>query len=210
MKKTERTYKTEEIKLLRSRKYSLWQHFENFVKKYIGIILVLLTPLLVYEKLIQKVSSETQLLILIPVVIISILIVLYWMKKNGEIGWNTKVEKQIKYGKVEVLKIKTDKVVQRRETYDLGSGYYIKISENETLFLQGQYLDEVQYSRKFPNTEFEISRTSLEFNEVLSIEFFGNFLKPEKKLRAFIKEEYKSNKVHYDGELLNIPIDDIK
>lgn len=210
MKKTERTYNPEEIKLLQSRKYSLWKHLENFGKKYIVVILALLIPLLIYEKFIQKVSSETQLIILIPVLIISILLVTYWMIKKGEIDWNTKVENEIKYGKVEVLKIKTDKVFKRRETYDLGSGYYIKISENETLYLQGQYFDELQYSRKFPNTEFEISRTSLTFNELLNIEFFGDFLKPEKKLRAFTKEDYKNNKVHYDGELLNIPIDEIK
>lgn len=132
------------------------------------------------------------------------------MKKNDEIGWNSKIENEIKNGRAQVLNIKTDKVIKRRETLDLGSGFYIKISENETLYLQGQYFDDLQYSRKFPNTEFEISRTSLTFNELLNIEFFGEYLKPERKLKAFTKKEFHNKKVHYDGQLLNIPIDEIK
>lgn len=208
--KTERPYNPEEIRLLKNRKYSLWQHFENFGMKWIGIIFILLIPLLVYDKFIQKVSSKKQLWILIVVIIISILLVYYWMKNNGEISWNKKVENEIENGKAQVLKIKTEKVIKRKESYDLGSGFYIKISENETLYLQGQHLDQLQYSRKFPNTEFEISKTSLTFNEYLNIQTFGKYLKPEKKLKAFSKEEFEKDKVHFDGVILNIPIDEIK
>ena len=208
--KTERTYNPEEIQLLKSRKYSLWQHFEHFGMKWLGIILVLLMPFLLFEKFVQKVSSENQLVILIPILIISITIAIYWMNKNGEIGWNKKVENEIKYGKAQVLNIETEKVIKRAETYDLGSGYYIKVSENETLYLQGQYFDELQFSQKFPNTEFEIVKTNLILNELIVINSFGKYLKPEKKLKPFTKEQFEQNEVHYDGDLLNIPIDEIK
>jgi len=210
LRKTERTYNPEEIKLLKSRKYSLWQHFENFTKKWIVVIIIILSPFLIYEKFVGKVSSENQLIILIPILIISILFVIYWMNKNGEIDWNKKVENEIKFGKAQVLRIETEKVIKRNETYDLGSGFYIKISERETLYLQGQYLDELQYSRKFPNTEFEIVRSNLTLNELISIYSFGKYLKPEKKLKPFTKEQYEKNEVDYDGDLLNIPIDEIK
>ncbi|SKB24658.1 hypothetical protein [Maribacter arcticus] len=210
LRKTERPYNPEEIKELKSRKNSLWQHFENFGMKFIGMTFVLLAPLLLYDKFVDKVASETQLLILIPLLIISVGIVIYWMNKNGEIGWNRKIENEIKNGKAQVLKIETQKVYKRKETYDLGSGFYIKISENETLYLQGQYFDQLQYSRKFPNTEFEISRTSLTFNELLNFEALGKYLKPEKKLKAFTKEQFNKDEVHYDGDLLNIPIDEIE
>ena len=86
----------------------------------------------------------------------------------------------------------------------------LKISENETLFLQGQYFDELQYSRKFPNTEFEIVRTELTFNELIDIKPLGEYLKPEKKLKAFTKEQFENNEVHYDGDLLKISIEQIK
>ncbi|WP_281638238.1 hypothetical protein [Flavobacterium marginilacus] len=178
--------------------------------KLIGITMALLTPLLLYDKFVDAVSSEIQLMILIPLLIFSFGIVVYWMNKNGEIGWNRKVENEIKNGKAQVLKIETEKVFKRNETYDLGSGFYIKISENKTLFLQGQYFDQLQYSRKFPNTEFEIVKTNLTHNNLITINSFGQYLKPEKKLKAFAKEDYENNRVHYDGELLNIPIDEIK
>lgn len=210
LRKIERPYNSEEIKLLKSRKNSLWVHFENFGLKFIGITFVLLAPLLLYDKFIGKVSSETQLLILIPLLIISIGTVIYWMNKNGEIGWNKKVNNEIKNGKAQVLKIQTDKVFKRKQTYDLGSGFYIKISDNETLFLQGQYFDELQYGRKFPNTDFEIVRTKLTFNELVDIKSFGEYLKPEKKLKAFTKEQFDKNEVHWDGDLLEIPIEQIK
>jgi hypothetical protein len=210
LRKIERPYNTEEIKLLKSRKNSLWDHFENFGLKFIGITFVLLAPLLLYDKFIGKVSSETQLLILIPLLIISIGTVIYWMNKNGEIGWNKKVNNEINNGKAQVLKIQTDKVFKRKQTYDLGSGFYIKISDNETLFLQGQYFDELQYERKFPNTDFEIVRTKLTFNELIDIKSFGKYLKPEKKLIAFTKEQFDKNEVHWDGDILEIPIEQIK
>lgn len=209
MRKIERPYNPEEIKLLKSRKNSLWEYFENFGLKFIGVTFILLAPLLLYDKFVSKVSSETQLLILIPLLIISIGTVIYWMNKSGEIGWNKKVENEIKNGKAQVLKIETDKVFKRKETYDLGSGFYIKLSENETLYLQGQYFDELQYSRKFPNTDFEIVRTKVTLNELIDIKSFGKYLKPEKKLKAFTSEQYAKGEVHYDGDLLNLPIDEI-
>jgi cell division protein FtsB len=208
--KIERPYYPEEIKELKSRKNSLWQNFENFGMKWIGVTLVFLAPLLVYDKFVGKVSSETQLLILIPLQIIAVGIVIYWMNRNGQIGWNKKIENEIKNGKAQILKIETDKVFKRKETYDLGSGFYIKISDNQTLFLQGQYFDQLQYSRKFPNTDFEIVRTNLNFNELIDIKSFGKYLKPEKKLNAFTKEQFERNEVHYDGDILNIPIEQIE
>ncbi|SFC93937.1 hypothetical protein SAMN04487907_1184 [Zunongwangia mangrovi] len=178
--------------------------------KFIGITLVILSPLLIYDKFINKVSPETQLIVVIPLLIVSVGTVIYWMNKNGEIGWNKKVENEIKNGKAQVLKIHTDKVFKRKQTYDLGSGFYIKISDNQTLFLQGQYFDELQYGRKFPNTDFEIVLTKLTFNELIDVKSFGKYLKPEKKLKAFTKEQFDKNEVHRDGDLLEIPIEQIK
>ena len=208
--RSERPYNTEEIDLLKSRKHTIWEHFENFAKIWLVIIFLLILPLIGYDKFIAKVSSETQLIILIPILVISILIPFYLMKRNGETNWNSKIENEITNGRAQILKIKTNKVVKRKETYDLGSGFYIKIGENETMYLQGQLYDELQYDKKFPNTDFEISKTSLTKDDLLNIKFFGEYLKPEKKLNSFSKEDYENEKVHYDGDLLNIPIDEIK
>lgn len=210
MKKFERPYNSEEIKLLKSRKNSIWEHFEHFGKKWIVITLILLAPLLLYEKFVGKISSDTQLLTSVPLLVISIGIVMYWMRKNGEIGWNKKVDNEIKNGKAQILKIQTDKVYKRKESFDLGSGFYLKISENETLFLQGQYLDELEYSRKFPNSEFEVVSTALTLNELIGITPLGEYLNPEKELKAFTKEQFENNDVHYNGDLLKIPIEQLR
>ncbi len=178
--------------------------------KWIFATFILIGPFLLYEKFVQEVPPKTELPIVIILQIIAIIAVLIIMKRMGEIDWNKKVDNEIKNGKAQVLKIKTDKVYKRKETFDLGSGFYLKISENETLFLQDQYFDELQYSRKFPNTEFEIVRTELTFNELIDIKPLGEYLKPEKKLKAFTKEEFENNEVHYDGDLLKIPIEQIK
>lgn len=210
MKKFERLYNSEEIKLLKNRKNSIWEHFEHFGKKWIVITLILLAPLLLYEKFVGKISSDTQLLTSVLLLVISIGIVMYWMRKNGEIGWNKKVDNEIKNGKAQILKIQTDKVYKRKESFDLGSGFYLKISENETLFLQGQYLDELEYSRKFPNSEFEVVSTALTLNELIGITPLGEYLNPEKELKAFTKEQFENNDVHYNGDLLKIPIEQLR
>ena len=208
--KSERPYNIEEIELLKKRKNSIWQHFENFAKKWLIVILILILPLLGFDKFIAKVSSETQLIILIPVLIISILVSFFLMKRNGETNWNKKIENEIENGKAQILRIKTSKVIKRQETYDFGSGFYLKISENETIYLQGQIYDELHYVKKFPNTDFEISKTLLTQDDFLNINFFGEYLKPEKKLNAFLKEDYENEKVHYNGDILKVSIDEIK
>ena len=182
----------------------------HFGKKWIVITLILLAPLLLYEKFVGKISSDTQLLTSVPLLVISIGIVMYWMRKNGEIGWNKKVDNEIKNGKAQILKIQTDKVYKRKESFDLGSGFYLKISENETLFLQGQYLNELEYSRKFPNSEFEVVSTALTLNELIGITPLGEYLNPEKELKAFTKEQFENNDVHYNGDLLKIPIEQLR
>lgn len=204
-----RHYNSNEIILLRSRKYSYWDHFEHFGMKWIFTSLFLIVPFLLYEKFVQEVPPEVELPVMIVIEVIAISIVIYLMYKMGEIGWNAKVENEIKNGKAEVLKIETNRVIKRKETYDLGSGFYIEVKDNETLFLQGQFYDELQYSRKFPNTKFELVKTTFILNELLAINSFGKYLKPEKKIAAFTKEQFNNEEVHYDGDLLNISIDEI-
>ena len=201
MEKSERPYSEDEIKVLRSKKFSFWEQIENFILKFIWVAFLCLVPLILYDKFIDKVSSETQLLILIPLLIFSIGIVFYWMKKEGRIGWNNKVEDEIKNGKAQVYK--------RKETFDLGSGFYIKISENETLYLQGQHFDDLQYDRKFPNTDFTIVSSKIDFIGLIDIKLFGKYLKPEKKLKAFTEEQFRNEDVDYDGDLLNKSIEEI-
>jgi hypothetical protein len=204
-----RPYSKEEIKLLRTRKFSAWKHFENFGMKWIGTTIVFIAPLLLFEKFIKEIPPSTELPIVIVLELIAISLVLYWMKKSGELDWNRNIEKEIKSGQAEVITIKTDTVVKRKDPEDFGSGYYLKISDSKTLYLQCQYYDELQYSRKFPNTDFSIVR-SKQTGELIDIKSEGKYLKPTRKIEPFTKEQYKTGLIHYDGDVLELSIDDIK
>ncbi len=208
MKRFERPYTSDEIVLLKSRKYSLWEHFEHFGLKMVGITLVLLAPLLAYDKFVEEVSSNTQLYYSIPVLLIAVSLVLFWMHKNGELAHNRIIKMEIKQGKAQVTKIKTDHVVKRKDPEDFGPGYYIKINEGQTLYLQGQYLYEFLYRGKFPNSHFELVSTSMN-DKLLDIAIRGRSLKPKRTLKAFSKEQYQKGEAHSNGDLLDIPIDEI-
>jgi hypothetical protein len=208
IEKHSRPYSAEEIKLLKRRKYSAWKHFEHFGMRWVYTTLIMLAPLLLYEKFVMDVPPQAELGILIILEIIAISLVLHWMKKSGELDWNKIIEDDIKNGYAEVLKIQTDRVVKRKDPEDFGSGFYLKIDENKTLFLQGQYFDELQYARKFPNTNFEIVRKNLD-KELISIFSTGKYLKPERKIKAFKEAQYKTGSIHNDGDILELHIDDI-
>ena len=57
--------------------------------------------------------------------------------------------------------------------------------ERKTLFLWGQYLDELGED-KFPNSEFELIRKA-DTKEFINLKLMGKYLKPEKELPAFDK-----------------------
>lgn len=204
-----RPYNEEEKQILKSYKNSYWDHFENFAKKWMLITLVTIAPLLLYDKYVNKVTSNNQLIVLIVSQIFTISIVVYFMIKMGEIGWNSALNKEINEGKAIVWKVYTKKVFKREETFDLGSGFYIEISENQTLYLQGQYFDELQYNREFPNTSFEIVRTSLIQDGLFHYKAFGTYLEPEKVLDAFTSEQFEKEEAHYNLDILEISIEEI-
>ena len=177
--------------------------------KWIVATLVFIAPFLLFEKLIKEVPPSTELPIVIVLELIAISLVLFLMKKSGELDWNRNIEKEIKSGQAEIITIKTDTVVKRKDPEDFGSGYYLKISDSKTLYLQGQYYDELQYSRKFPNTDFIMIR-SKRTGELIDIKSEGKYLKPIRKIEPFTKEQYKTGMIHYDGDILELAINEIK
>ena len=203
-----RPYNSDEIKLLKRQKFSAWKHFENFGMKWVGLNTLFISPFLLYERFIEEVPPTTELPILVVVEILVVSLTIYWMKRWGDFDHNKQIEKDIKTGEVEVIKIKTDYVLKRKETEDFGSGFYIRIDKNKTLYLQGQHLDELQYSKEFPSTDFEIIR-SRKNKEFLDIKSKGKYLKPARKLKPFTKEQFRSGHVHEDGEVLHIPVEEI-
>jgi hypothetical protein len=198
--------KADQIKRLPSR----YQLFEGFVMKFMFITIILLVPLLIYDRY-HPVASRTQAIYCIIIVLLAIFIT-YWVtiKFEGSFGNNKQVAK-INADQVEVVHVKTTRAIKREDPEDFGVAFYVGVTDNghqKTLYLSGQYLDELEYDRLFPNTEFEFTR-QVGSDEFISFKSVGQPFKEEKVLPAFGKEVLKSGAYPVNGQLLDQPIDSI-
>jgi hypothetical protein len=189
---------------------SVYKRFENFVLKLIGVVFVLLAPLLIYDHF-NPVPSDTQAIYCIAIVILALLIV-FWVTKKYEGGLtNSKQIDDIKSRQVEVVKVQTTRAIKREDFEDFGVAFYLAVVDKgqpKTLFLWGQYLDELEYEKTFPNTEFEFVR-NVGSDEVIDFKTSGQYFTEEKVLPAFDKEVWKSGHYPVNGQLLEQSIDDI-
>ncbi|WP_153798777.1 hypothetical protein [Foetidibacter luteolus] len=189
---------------------SVYKRFENFVLKLIVVVLVLLAPLLIYDRF-NPVPSHTQAVYCIVIVILAVLIV-FWVTKKFEGGLtNSKQIDNIKSGQVEVVKVQTTRAIKREDFEDFGVAFYLAVVDNgqpKTLFLWGQYLDELEYEKTFPNTEFEFIR-KVGSDEFIDFKTSGQYFIEEKVLPAFDKEVWKTGRYPVNGQLLDQVIDDI-
>lgn len=178
--------------------------------KLIPVVFVLLAPVLIYDKYFP-VPSNIQAVYCILIVILAIGITI-WLTKKWEGGLsNAKQIAEIENSVVEVIRIKTARAIEREDFEDFGPAYYLEVFENgqpKTLFLWGQYFDVLE-ENSFPNTEFEYIRVKRngEFIEFVTL---GKHFQPERILPPFSKEVWKNDSCPYDGQILDLPLDEIK
>jgi hypothetical protein len=200
----------DEIKEQNKRLPSVYKRIENFVLKLIVVILVLIAPLLIYGHH-NPVTSDTQAIYCIAIIIFAILIV-FWITKKFEGGLtNSKQIDNIKSEQIEVVKVQTTRAIKRTDAEDFGVAFYLAVVYNgqpKTLFLWGQYLAELEYDKTFPNTEFEFIR-KVGSDEFLDFKTSGKYFTEEKVLPAFDKELWKSGIYPANGQLLDLTIDEI-
>lgn len=117
----------------------------------------------------------------------------------------------LKNGNVCVWIIRPISIYKRKSKDGVPIGYYIKIqidNQNETLFLEGDYINQLEKNPNFPNTCFEIVRTS-EGNIVLSTNIYGTKILPDKIINSPKHEEYfkgftPSDNTFIDCDIFNI------
>lgn len=191
---------------LKKQLISTWGFVEKTAMKWIALTVITLIPLLIFEK---KVPPKTELIIVIIEQIVVAILIILWTKKDPIIGAHRVLKKEIENGVLEIIRIKSDKVVKRKDPEDFGNGYYFEIDKDKVIFLQGQHLDILSHERKFPNTDFEIIRTK---NNKILIDYKtnGELIKPIRTLKAFSKEQYKIGDCHFDGQIIEININDLK
>lgn len=94
--------------------------------------------------------------------------------------------------------------IKVEEYQDLGSNYYLELSDGRVLFLSGQYLYEAEAEHRFPSRRVRTVRTGVA-NALLDFECSGEYMAPSVVLPAFSKERYRTGEVLADGEVLTIP-----
>lgn len=187
-----------------------YKRFESFGVKLIFIIVILLTPLLIYQRYLPM-SSNVQTIVSVIIVMFSAFLAIWWTKKyEGEMSYR-KQRADINSAKVEVVKVKTNRAVKREDPDDFGVAYYVDVNDSgqrKTLFLWGQYLDELEYETLFPSTAFEFVRKAGS-EEFIDFKTTGQYFEPERILPAFGKEVWKGGNYPVNGQLLNQTIDTI-
>jgi len=200
-----RNMSIEETEQLKRQLISTWGLIEKTGIKWVALTILTILPLLIFEK---SISSQNQLIIISIEQLIVVSMILLWNKKDPEFLHNKTLKSEIYFGDVEMVNIKSNKVIIRKDSEDFGMGYYFDLGD-KTLFLQAQHLDVLNHSKKFPNTDFEIIRTK-RHKILIDYKIKGEYLKPVKMLKAFAKEQYKSGDFHYDGQVLDLKIDHLK
>ncbi|MCA6408301.1 MAG: hypothetical protein IM574_08720 [Cytophagales bacterium] len=170
---------------------------------FVAFVICLL-PLLAIDKYLVDVPSNIELLAFIPMIIVSAFAT-YKIYKFESDGFKLAKE-DLDSGTVTVYNIKTSRVFEREDPEDFGPHYYIDLGTDgdcKTLFIWGQYLMDFT----FPCTEFELVKTKRGL--VIDLIPGGQYLKPERTLKAYSMKDYKEGKVPDDGQLLKITLDEI-
>ena len=198
----------EEKQAAAKRKPTTYKTVETFIMMFIGILFVLLVPLLVVDKF-YPISSNAQGIYCIVIIIISFATVTYINNKFR--GGLINKKKGAITDEVEAIHVKTARAIKRKDFEDFGIAFYVDVMHNgvqKTLFLWGQYLDELEYDNLFPNTEFEFIRQK-NSDEFIGFKILGQYFKEEKTLPAFDKEIWKTGVYPINGQLLDMSIDEI-
>lgn len=209
LKITTRPYNNKEKDILRKQLPSLYSQIESSFLLFMWIFVAFLIPLLVWDKL-QDVSPQHELHWLVFIFPISIIVTFIVLKSRKNISKTTNEE--VSNGIVEVLHVLTQRAIKRKDPEDFGIAYYIDVSfenKQKTLYLWGQYLDDLEYENLFPNTEFEIVIATSN-KETIDIKLLGHFFEPEKNLEPFDSSVWKKGNYPLNGEVLDITIDNIE
>lgn len=196
--------KNKQLKLLPN----AYHRFESFILTFICIMGISITPLLMYDHY-RPVESIIQGIYCIIACVAS-LVISYWLRQklDGDFSYNKQVAK-IQSLQVEAVKVKTQRAIKREDYEDFGSAYYIEVTDNgqpKTLYLWGQYLDELAYKNLFPSTEFEFIR-NIGSNVFIEFKITGHYFREEKILPPFPKEVWKKGIYPANGQLLDQVID---
>ncbi|RZK61960.1 MAG: hypothetical protein EOO59_03790 [Hymenobacter sp.] len=188
------------IKYLPSR----FKRLEDFTMKVVFLEFAFLAPVLIIDKY-WPVSSKAQAIVSLLLTALAVGCA-YWITRTYEGGLrNSRQQAAINAGQAEVLHVTANRAVKREDPEDFGVAFYFEVTLNgqsKLLYLQGQYLDLLEYDEVFPNTEFKIIREAAS-KEMVDILVLGQPFAPERTLPAFTKAQWQSEQAPTNGDILN-------
>ena len=202
---TIRPYSEAEKQQLITQLPSRYKRFENFVMTLIFALGALLFPFLLFDKYFHF-NSNTQIIFCVAALIVSLGVsrkIMKHQKREDAI-------KTILAGQAEVTQVKTSRAIKREDPEDFGAAFYLEVlanGETKVLYLQGQYLDEIEEGL-FPTTDFEVIRR-FDNKEFIELKIIGNSFKPENILPAFDMDDWRKGNTPNDGDILDVRFEDI-
>ncbi len=197
-----------EIVLQQQRQPGLYQRTENFVMMLIAVLLLLLAPFLIYNNF-CPIASHVQAIFCIVIIITATALVTWLIRKYQNKLCRQKKPELVTL-EVEAVRVQTSKAIKREDFEDFGIAYYLDVTHNgqsKTLYLWGQYLDELEEGT-FPNTAFEFIRCTGS-DEFISFKTSGQYFKEAGTLPPFSKAIWESGTYPLNGQLLDQSINTI-
>jgi hypothetical protein len=105
-------------------------------------------------------------------------------------------------GVAEVTRFHATRSIRVDELEDQGGGYFLHLKDGRNLFLQGQYLYDLEERRKVPCSEFEVVRGP-QSGTILKLVCCGSYFPSQKIITTFRKPDLKA--VPTDGGIVEIP-----
>lgn len=205
---SKRLLTSEEKYVLKKMKLSFMDKVEKFFLKWIFFTMITIIPFLLFEEYCYEVKERIEILVVVISQMLSIILSFLMIKRMGDFDYDKLISSELKNGWVEILTIETDFAIKRQDAEDFGVGFYLKIGKEKVIYLTGQLYDVLEYEREIPSTKIKIIQT-LEHKIFLEFKNEGDFFLPNKIIPPFSEEQYKIGEVHYDGQVLEMNINNI-
>ena len=105
-------------------------------------------------------------------------------------------------GVAEVTRFHATKAIRVEELEDEGGGYFLHLKDGRTLFLRGQYLFHLEENKKFPCSEFELTRGP-KSGALLSLVCCGSYFPSQKMTALFRQPDLQT--IPIDGDIVAVP-----
>jgi hypothetical protein len=167
------------------------------------IFVVVSASVLIYlESLFPSIKEREGLFLLILVLLSGGLSVLVFNRNRYRVSLGKEILSDLQQGQALVYTFESNNAALVEDFEDSGKGLFLDIGNERTLFLVGQYLDELIDQRKLPCKKFEIAY-SPRAKITVSVNCLGAYFVPSLTL-VLQKGDIMSRKIPDDGEILNV------